>query len=70
MTDEDQILLRNRHSYLEFSNRVPAETREITEKIYIELDEEGNLVGMTIEHANTQANMNEISFQQVKKKAA
>jgi len=57
-------------AYVEFSKHESAETREITENIYVELDKEGNLVAMTIEHANTQANISEISFQQIKKKAA
>jgi uncharacterized protein YuzE len=57
-------------AYLEFSERPSAETKEITENILVDLDKDGNLVGMTIEHANSQANIDEISFQQVKRKAA
>jgi uncharacterized protein YuzE len=57
-------------AYVEFSENRPVETREINENIYIELDQEGNLVGMTIEHAQTQANIAEISYKQVKSKAA
>ncbi|MXX11509.1 MAG: DUF2283 domain-containing protein, partial [Nitrospira sp. SB0667_bin_9] len=37
----------------------------INENIYIELDKTGNLVGMTIEHAKTQANISELLFQQM-----
>ena len=36
---------------LEFSNRLVDETREIGENIYVDLDGDGNLVSMTIEHA-------------------
>jgi uncharacterized protein YuzE len=36
---------------LEFSNRPVEETREISESIYVDLDQDGNLVSMTIEHA-------------------
>ena len=36
---------------LEFSTNPVQETKEITENIYIDLDKEGNLVSMTIEHA-------------------
>lgn len=36
---------------LEFSEKPVDETREINERIYIDLDAEGNLVSMTIEHA-------------------
>jgi uncharacterized protein YuzE len=41
---------------LEFSNAVVDETREISENVYVDLDNDGNLVGMTIEHAATVAN--------------
>ena len=50
---------------LEFSDHPVFETKEINENIYLDLDEDGNLVGMTIEHALSQANINEVSFQQI-----
>ena len=50
---------------MEFSDHPVEETREINENIYIDLDTEGNLVGMTIEHAATQANISELAFQRV-----
>ena len=36
---------------VEFSEHEVAETKEINENIYIDLDISGNLVAMTIEHA-------------------
>ena len=42
---------------LEFSTRPVEETREISENIYIDLDKDGNLVSMTIEHARDSANL-------------
>ncbi|MBD3392584.1 MAG: DUF2283 domain-containing protein [Chitinivibrionales bacterium] len=57
-------------AYVEFSENDSAETREINENIYIDLDQKGNLVGMTIEQASTQANISEISFLQDQQKAA
>lgn len=50
---------------VEFSERPVAETREINQNIVIDLDKDGNLVAMTIEHARTQANLSEISFTEV-----
>lgn len=50
---------------IEFSEQSAHEIREINENISIDLDKNGNLVGMTIEHAKTQANMNELLFQQM-----
>lgn len=48
---------------VEFSDLDAAETREINENIYIDLDAFGNLVAMTIEHARKQANLPFISYE-------
>ena len=50
---------------VEFSSHVVAETKEISENIYVDLDESGNLVSMTIEHARRQASLPNISFEQI-----
>jgi len=42
---------------LEFSSRPVDETREISENIYVDLDKDGNLVSMTIEHAHQAASL-------------
>jgi uncharacterized protein YuzE len=55
---------------LEFSERPVFETKEINENIYLDLDEDGNLIGMTIEHALSQANISEVSFQQINRQVA
>jgi uncharacterized protein YuzE len=47
---------------IEFSSAPIVETKEITENLYIDLDENGNLVSMTIEHAKVQADISEVSF--------
>lgn len=57
-------------AYLQFSDQDPAETREINEHVLIELDENGGLVGMTIEQASTAANISELSYLQLDKKSA
>jgi uncharacterized protein YuzE len=49
---------------VEFSDHKVAETKEINENIYIDLDVSGNLVAMTIEHAHEQASLPYISFEQ------
>lgn len=53
---------------IEFSNDTIIETREISENLYIDLNERGNLVSMTIEHAKAQANISEISYLQMEEK--
>lgn len=49
---------------VEFSKSEIAETKEINENIYIDIDAEGNLVSMTIEHAKHQSGMPHFSFTQ------
>lgn len=55
---------------IEFSTFPIVETKEITENLYIDLDEKGNLVSMNIEHAKEQANISEVSFLQMEKSIA
>jgi len=55
---------------IEFSNESIIETREISENVYIDLDEKGNLVSMTIEHAKEKANITELSYLQIEKSIA
>ena len=46
-----------------FSDRKIVETRDLTEDILVELDENGRLVSMTIEHAKHQMNVTEFTYQ-------
>lgn len=55
---------------IEFSNQLVTETKEISENLYIDLDHEGNLVSMTIEHAKEKANLTELTYLQMDKKIA
>ena len=50
---------------VEFSEREVTETKEINENIYIGLDAFGNLVAMTIEHAQQQASLPDLSYEQI-----
>jgi uncharacterized protein YuzE len=50
---------------VEFTDNEVAETREIPENFYVDLDRQGNLVSMTIEHARTNARLEESSYQDV-----
>lgn len=52
-------------AHLEFLNTDVHETREISENIYIDLDQNGNLVNMTIEHAKANAGLREFSYQEM-----
>ncbi|PIV85002.1 MAG: hypothetical protein COW52_04600 [Nitrospirae bacterium CG17_big_fil_post_rev_8_21_14_2_50_50_9] len=44
-------------AFVEFADHDVAETKEINENIYIDLDISGNLVAMTVEHARQQASL-------------
>ena len=50
---------------IEFSAHAVAETKEINENIYIDLDAAGNLVAITIEHADLHANLPDLFYEQV-----
>lgn len=50
---------------LEFSGRPVEETKEISENVYVDIDCEGNLVSMTIEHAKVSAKLPDLSYQQI-----
>jgi len=48
---------------LEFTDWEVAETRQISESIYVDLDVHGNVVNITIEHARTNANLPELGYE-------
>jgi uncharacterized protein YuzE len=50
---------------VEFTDHAVAETKEISENIYVDLDSNGNLVSMTIEHARKNARLQAFSYQEV-----
>jgi uncharacterized protein YuzE len=56
--DTDTLLIN-------FADKEIVETRDLNENILIELDKDGGLVSMTIEHAKQQANIENFSYQQV-----
>ncbi|MBN2465105.1 DUF2283 domain-containing protein [candidate division WOR-3 bacterium] len=48
---------------VDFSDRKVAETRDLNENVLVELDEDGHVVSMTIEHAKQQTDVAEFSYQ-------
>ncbi len=50
---------------VEFSTNPPVETRELNENISLELDGQGRVVSMTIEHAGQSADMKEFLYQRI-----
>jgi uncharacterized protein YuzE len=52
-------------AHIEFTDTEVQETREISENIYIDIDAQGNIFSMTIEHAKANARRWEFSDQEV-----
>jgi uncharacterized protein YuzE len=50
---------------VEFASLPVAETKEISEDILVDLDADGRLVSMTIEHAKTSATIKDFSYQEL-----
>ena len=57
-------------AHIEFTDKAVQETKEISENIYIDLDGEGNIVSMTIEHAKDNAGLWEFSYQEMSRQTA
>jgi uncharacterized protein YuzE len=57
-------------AHIEFNDRVVHETKEISENIYIDVDEKGDIVSMTIEHAKDSAGLWEFSYQDMSRQTA
>ena len=55
---------------LEFSDALVDETREISENVVVDLDKDGNLVSMTIEHAAAVAKLPLVSLEEIGASAA
>lgn len=51
--------------YIEFKPALIAETRDLDENTLLELDADGNICAITIEHAKDRADIPHFSFEQV-----
>ena len=51
--------------YIEFREAIVAETRDLNEDTLLELDADGNICAMTIEHARDRADVPHFSFEQI-----
>lgn len=57
-------------AYIEFKDGEVFETKEISENVYIDVDQQGNIVNMTIEHAKRNAGLKEFSYQEITQRVA
>ena len=54
---------------VEFTDKEVYETKEISENVYVDVDRNGNIVNMTIEHAKSNARLWEFSYQEMTRQA-
>ncbi len=57
--DTDTLLIN-------FNNNEIFETKDISNDVLAEVDDKGQIVSITLEHAMTYSNLNNFSFQQIK----
>jgi len=51
--------------YIEFKATAVSETRDLDENTLLDLDAEGNVCGITVEHARDRADIPKFSFEQI-----
>ena len=51
--------------YIEFKPGTVAETRDLDEDTLLDMDSDGNICAITIEHASTRAGAPEVSYERV-----
>ena len=51
--------------YIELSDREPAQTEELNDNVLLELDKDGKVVGLTIEHAKQAHGKLDFSYETV-----
>ena len=57
-TDTDTLLI-------EFRDRPVAETRDLNENTVLDVDADGNICSITVEHASTRTDIPQFSYEQV-----
>jgi uncharacterized protein YuzE len=51
--------------YIEFRTVEVAETKDLDENTLLDMDQDGNICGLTIEHASERADIPHFSYEQV-----
>ena len=51
--------------YIEFRDRPVAETRDLDENTVLDVDAEGNICAITVEHASKRAGIPQFSYEQI-----
>ncbi|MHB9118288.1 MAG: DUF2283 domain-containing protein [Burkholderiales bacterium] len=51
--------------YIEFKSSIVSESRDLDENTLLDLDAEGNVCSITVEHARDRADIPQFSFEQI-----
>jgi uncharacterized protein YuzE len=51
--------------HIEFQDRPVAESKDLDENTVLDLDDDGNICAITVEHASTRAGIPDVSYEQV-----
>lgn len=51
--------------YIKLTDDVPTETRELNANVMLELDTQGNVIALTVEHAKSNSGKLDFSFESV-----
>jgi uncharacterized protein YuzE len=51
--------------YIEFRERPVAETRDLDENTLLDVDADGNICAITVEHASSRAGIPEFSYEEI-----
>ena len=62
---ENKVLLDTDTLYIEFRATKVAETKDLDENTLLDLDKDGNICAITVEHAKDRADIPHFSFEQV-----
>ena len=57
-------------AFIHFSDTPVFETKDLSENIYVDIDENGNLVSMTIERAKETGTLDKFSYEEIKSQSA
>lgn len=57
-------------AFIQFSEKTVVETKDLSNNIYVDIDKNGNLVSMTIEHAKQTGALDKLSYEEIKSKSA
>ncbi len=55
---------------IDFTENPVAETKEISENVYIDVDDHGSIVSMTIEHAKESGGLEELVYREMSQEPA